>query len=161
MGLLGRKPKIGIEEFCQQFYDSQVFHATIDGEDIASGFWEIVCESVAEVDSSFAGIALAAFEREMTALRIELFGLAWMHHLQLDDYLVAEIVFTKSYLERNGQLEIWAIMSDSNRVIARAMELPSREPVRRDFMPLASEEVIREGHIGSIRNLRADLSGKW
>ena len=160
MGFLNRRPKISIEEFCQQFYDLQIFHAIIAGEDVWAGFLGVIFKSVAEVDQSFAITAPTVFKREMAALRIELFGLALMHHLQLEEHCLRELVFTRSYLEQNGQLEIWDIMYEYNKTIARAMELPSREPVRRVFTPLASEEVIQKIHLGFMHDLRTDLSNK-
>jgi hypothetical protein len=55
---------------------------------------------------------------------MELFGLAWTHHLRREKYLLREIVFTKSYLEQNRNLDIWDIMreyiliiDDSTRMI--------------------------------------------
>lgn len=161
MGLLNRKPKTSIEEFCQQFYDSVVFHPIIAGEDFNKVWWGTVFDSVAEADHSFASIDPTLFRQEMTALRIELFGLAWMHHLEQENCSLREILFTKSYLEQKGQLEIWDIMSEYNKAIAHATELPSKEPIQRDFMPLANEKVIREASITFIRNLRTDLLEKW
>jgi hypothetical protein len=126
-----------------------------------AGFLGIAFKSVVEVDQSFAVIDPTVFKWEMTALRIELFGLALMHHLQLEEHCLREIVFTNSYLGQNGQLEIWDIMYEYNKTIARAMELPSREPVRRYFTPLASEEAIQKGRLGFMHDLRVDLSDKW
>ena len=88
MGFLSREPKIGIEEFCRQFYDSQIFDATIAGEDMWSGFLETVFKSVTEVDESFSVIDLAVFKREMTALRLELFGLAWGHKFKQQRFTI-------------------------------------------------------------------------
>jgi hypothetical protein len=63
MGFLSRKPKISIEEFCQQFYASQIFHPTIAGEDVWAGFLGIAFKSVVEVDQSFAVIDPTVFKR--------------------------------------------------------------------------------------------------
>lgn len=123
MGLLSRKPKIGIEEFCQQFYDSQIFRAIIAGEDVWSGFLETAFKSVAEVDQSFAVIDLAVFKREITALRLELFGLAWGHKFKQERFTIPQSIFTRRYLETNGKLEIWDIMCEYNQAVAQSATL--------------------------------------
>lgn len=89
MGLLSRKPAVKVEEFCEGFYDSQIFHAIIAGADVSAGFWEFVLNSVREADPSFATDDLAAFRREMTALRVELFGLAWVHQVKREEFTPA------------------------------------------------------------------------
>src|SRR3972149_1579541 len=126
MGLLSRKPKTGIEEFCQQFYATQIFHAGIAGEDVASGFWEIVFRSVAEADKSFAYIAPAIFKREMTALHMELCGLAWRDKFKREEFTLRQSIFTNRYLEENGRLEIWDIMGEYNQAIADSATLTAR-----------------------------------
>jgi hypothetical protein len=118
VGLLKRGPKIGIEEFCQQFYDSKVFDAVSTDKDFGSVLVDNVFELVAEADQSFAGVDKDMLRREMTALRIELFGLAFMHHVKKDKHLLAQAIFTKSYLGQNGQLEIWSMMLEYNQAIA-------------------------------------------
>ena len=149
MGLLSRKSKIGIEEFCRQFYDSQIFHPIIAGEDVGSGFWETAFNFVAEADQSFAAIDPAVFQREMIALRIELFGLAWMHHLKQDKYILPEIVFTKSYLEQNGQLDIWDAMCAYNQAIARSS------------VEVIAGERMRRAWIVGMNKFKIDSFGEW
>lgn len=130
MGLLHRKPKIGIEEFCRQFYDSEIFYPIVGGRDVWSSFLATVLNSVAESDRSFSAIDPAVFEQEMIALRIELFGLAWMHHWREERLLLPEIAFTKHYLELNGKPEIWHAMLDYNRAIARSQDEMPQGPSR-------------------------------
>lgn len=149
MGLFDNKPKVGIEEFCREFYETQIFHPIIAGEDVGSVYWDTVFNSVMEADASFAVVDLAVFKREMTALRLELFGLAWMHHLKRDKYILPEIIFTKSYLEQNRQLEIWDIMGEYNQAIARS------------GADIASGERMQRGWVTYINSLRLDLYKKW
>ena len=151
MGLLRRKPRISIEEFCQQFYDSEIFHPIIGGRDVWSGFLATVLNSVAEADRSFSAIDPAVLEQEMTALRIELFGLAWMHHWREERLLLPEIAFTKRYLELNGKPEIWHAMLDYNRTIARSQ----------DEMPRSSSRfTIQEAYITFRNRLRSEFLAK-
>ena len=76
MGLFDNKPKVGVEEFCREFYDTQIFPPIVVGEDVGAVYWETAFKSAVEADSSFEAVDLVAFKREMTALRLELFGLA-------------------------------------------------------------------------------------
>lgn len=160
MGLLRRKPKVSIEEFCQQFYDSPIFNPVISGEDVYSDFWEGVFNSIVEDDRSFVTIDQTLFRREIITLRIELFGLAWMHHIQLEEYLMPEILFTKHYLQENEKLEIWDSMADYNQAIAQGMEILTK-PVRRDFEPVARFEDVQQASITFMKELRADMFDKW
>lgn len=149
MGLLNRKPKISVEEFCQQFYDSKIFHAASTDKDFGSVLVENVFELVAEADQSFVGVDKDMLRREMTALRIELFSLAFMHHVKKDEHLLAQSVFTKSYLERNGQLEIWDTMLAYNHAIAAS----STE--------IVSGLRMKRGWTAGMNYLRFQLAKKW
>ncbi|MBL7119330.1 MAG: hypothetical protein ISS53_01450 [Dehalococcoidia bacterium] len=153
MGFLSRKPKIGIEEFCQQFYDSQIFHAIIAGEDVWSGFLETVFKSIAEVDQSFAIVDLAVFKREMTALRLELFGLAWVYKFPCERFTIPQIIFTRQYLERNGKLEIWDTMGEYNKDCAQSA-----------FLTKTGEQMegrAGRGRITFVNTFRWGIFEKW
>lgn len=127
MELFNRKPKTSIEDFCRQFYDSEIFYVKTCDEDGASALWEKALNFVTEADPSLAKVDRDLFRREMTALHMELFGMAWMRYLWGEDmlwsedkflFLQREVVFTKSYLEKNGYLDIWETMFAYNEAIA-------------------------------------------
>jgi len=122
MGLLSRKPKMGIEEFCREFYDTYIFHPIKlpDGEDIGSAFWNSAFNFVVEADQSFALIDRAVFRREMTALRLELLALAWGHKFKREKFTIPQSVFTRRYLEENEKFELWEIMGEYNQVVAQS-----------------------------------------
>lgn len=149
MGLLKRKPKIGIEEFCREFYDTQIFHPIIAEIDVWSAFLETVSKSVSEADQSFARIKRAAFEREMTALRVELFGLAWGHRFKREQFTIPQSLFTKRYLEENGKLEIWEIMGEYNQAIAESVTMTE------------SGEQMNAWRIAKANLVRANMFDKW
>lgn len=149
MGFLTRKPKVALEDFCRQFYDSQIFHPVIAGTDVGSVFWETVSTSLTEADSSFATMDIGAFQREMKALRVELFGLAWDHLLKRDKYTLPHTVFTKSYLEEKKEAGTWDAMGAYNQVIARSS------------IEIAAGERSRRGWITFMNKLRSDLFVKW
>lgn len=162
MGFFRRKPVLSIEEFCWQFFDSQVFQSIIGGTDIGSVFWKTAYDSIKEVDNSFAAIDPATFAWEMTALRVELFGLAWMHHFQLEEWILPEIVATKRYLEENGKLDTWDTMLHYNQAIARSQTEPRKKtPSRRRLPPLAAGDAVLEAHINFMNDLRTEMFGKW
>ena len=117
MGFVSRRPKISIEEFCQQFYDSQIFHAIIAGEDVWAGFLGIAFQSVVEVDQSLAIVDRTVFRREMTALRIELFGLAWGDRFKQERFTVPQSIFTRHYLEEHEKFDLWDIMGEYNQAL--------------------------------------------
>lgn len=123
MGLFGRKTEVSIDGFCRQFYDSQVFYPVITGEDISRVWWDTIFNSLVEADESLSLIDKALFIREMTALRLELFALAWAHRFKHEKFTMPQSVFTRQYLEENGKLELWDIMGEYNQAIAQSATL--------------------------------------
>lgn len=112
------KPKQSIDECCRQFYDSSIFHAVIAGTDVWSTFLDTTINLIAEVDSSFFSVDTTLFRDEMTALRMEIFALAWSQKFKQDKYIFAQSFFTRSYLEENSRLDIWNIMLEYNQIVA-------------------------------------------
>jgi len=142
MGLLNRKPKTSIEEFCQQFYDSVVFHPIIAGEDFNKVWWGTVFDTVAEADKSFAVIDKTLFVREMTALRLELFGLAWGRKFKKEEFTIPQSAFTRHYLEESKRLEIWDIMEEYNQAIAQSVTM-TEDGKQMDEMRVAKANLAR------------------
>jgi hypothetical protein len=119
MGLLSHKAKVTIEDFCRGFYDTQIFHPPIvAGEDVGEAWWGMVYNSIVEADESFGGIEKALFIRQMTALRLELFALAWGHKFKQERFTVPQSIFTRQYLIEKGKLELWDIMREYNHAVA-------------------------------------------
>ena len=119
MPLFESKPKLSIEDCCRQFYDSNIFQAIIHGIDGWSILLDTYFKSIAEVDQSFLSVDPTLFRNEMTALRMELFALAWSERFkERDKYTFPQSSFTRTYLEENGSLDIWGIMGAYNQAIA-------------------------------------------
>lgn len=126
MGLFGRKPKPHIYVLCQQFYDYYIFGNT--------EFYDNTFNFITQGDAA-QSVDMSLFQRESSALRIELFGLAlWNYNEKLssrDDYrkkgsllieeVCTEIQFTKKYLEMNKKLDVWEAMAFYNKEIAQAV----------------------------------------
>ena len=134
MGILSRKPRVGIEEFCRQFYDTYVFNPTVlAGVDVGEAFWETAFNSVVEADKSFEAVEYAKFRHEMTALRMELFGLAWMHKFKREEFTVPQSIFTRQYLEENKGSEIWDVMGVYNQAVADSVTLTATGERMKDW----------------------------
>jgi len=118
MRLLRRRPKQGIGDFCRVFYD-QIFQPITNSAASDASLWKSAFDSIGQDDQSLAGIDRDTFYQEMTALRIELFGLALTHLLKDKKYSLREIAFTKKYLEEKGQLQLWDTMLEYNQTISR------------------------------------------
>lgn len=142
MGLLNRKPKTSIEEFCRQFYDSVVFHPMVAGVDFNKVWWDTVFDSIVEADKSFALIDKAMFIREMAALRLELFGLAWGHKFKQEEFTIHQSTFTRHYLEESEKLEIWDIMGEYNQAIAQSVTM-TEDGKQMDALRVAKANLAR------------------
>ena len=109
------KIKISINDFCCQFYDSQIFR-----EDGVSTFWQSALSSIIEADPSLEKVDYDLFQREIIALQMELFGLIWTQiYKWKEKFLWPQITFTKTYLEQNGHQNIWDIMAVYNKEISQ------------------------------------------
>jgi hypothetical protein len=132
MGLFKHKPEMSIEECCRGFYDSQIFKAETvtdftkyqaDTPDIPRiDFWSHLVASfknyVAEDDPSFSAVDSDILWREMTALRMAVFGLECSLKVRhKEDLIVRQVLFTKRYLENNGRQDVWDAMKIYNQVI--------------------------------------------
>lgn len=149
MGLFNRNPKIGIEEFCREFYDTQIFHPIIAGTDLSSVWWDTVFNSIVEADQSFAVVDKSVFQREMTAIRLELFALAWMHKFKRDKYTIPQSIFTQHYLEENGKLGIWDAMQRYNLAVAQTATMT------------ATGEQAEAWRVAQVNEARVDMFDKW
>lgn len=155
MGLLHRKPNISVEECCQEFYDTQIFHPIIAGTDLSSVWWDTVFNSIVEADQSFAVINKSVFQREMTAIRLELFALAWMHKFKRDKYTIPQSIFTQHYLEENGKLGIWDAMERYNLAVAQTATMTA------DGQQMAGSIGTERFTITSVNNSRRELYTRW
>ncbi|MEW6142425.1 MAG: hypothetical protein AB1597_04615 [Chloroflexota bacterium] len=125
MGLFDRKPKVSVEEFCRHYYDDYLFSPnpvsqSLGHENVGQIILEPYYKSLVEADPSFEKIGQAKFEEEMTAVRVELFGLAWMLKFQQGDAPIQQTVFTHRYLRETGRFEIWVIGYEYNRILAQS-----------------------------------------
>ncbi len=119
MSIFSRKQEISTEDFCRNFYETQILNPKIGeaGIDAMSVYAEQIKKSVAEADSAFADIDLSKLTHELIAMRFELFALAWTHKFISGKNVVAQSAFTKHYLIEKGREDIWEGMRIYNSII--------------------------------------------
>ena len=156
MGFFSRKPKVFIEDFCQKFYDTYIFNAIIGGVDLTLTGSEVEYNSLIEADKSFKSIEFNKFQEEMTALRMELFGLAWQEKFKSEQYTIPQSLFTKYYLQDINKTQIWDIMGEYNQ--KRAMSATMTE----NFQQIG-EVGGGAGRVKAmeINKSRADMADRW
>lgn len=149
MGLFLKKRRVSTEEFCIEFYDQSILSPDIGGMDP----WKVFCEtsyrSIVEVDSTFGQVVLSVFISELRALRLEVFGIAWLHHVK-DKFAPGQSEFTKRYLEQHGIADIWESMEVYNKATARSTT-SGHDPNSRTGL----------GYLTFINQFRMILFEKW
>jgi len=152
--LLTCKPRIDVDEFCQKFYDDNIFHAIIGGIDAYLNFCEFSYDQIMEADPRFATTDRELFRIELTAVHMELFSLAWTHckKFKRDEYLLRQAIFTKSYLERESHQKIWDIMLEYNGAIANSLN---------EFVGSIPIDSVRRGRAEFLNSFRLALFEDW
>jgi len=159
MGLFKGKPKMSIEDCCRGFYDSQMFKAKIS--DIARmDFWSYYLaqskDLVAEDYQAFSAVDSDTFWRELTALRMVVFGLQCSLKVRHKaDLILRQVFFTKRYLEGNGRQDIWDAMGKYNQAIGDSSYMNANGQ--------AADENSRCGRarITFVRTFRWEIFEKW
>jgi hypothetical protein len=114
------KMKVSVQDFFQDFYDSQVFHPVIAGQDMKWSYIDIAYDSIVNIDKLFNSVDRNIFRKEMIAVRMDMVGLAFTHIIKNMERLLNQSLFTKDYLIKNGQSEIWDIMGEYTHAIAKS-----------------------------------------
>lgn len=117
MSFFSRKQKVGLEDFCRDFYDTQILNPIIGKVDAGNVFSDVVKKDIVEVYPEFSKIDSEKLREEIKVLRFELFALAWTHKFISGKVVVAQSVFTKSYLHEKGRDDIWAGMEPYDNMI--------------------------------------------
>ena len=117
MSLFSRKQEISLENFCRDFYDTQILNPVIGGIDVGSAFSDVVIKEIVEVDQTFANVNKQKLSEEIIIIRFELFALAWTHKFISGKNVVSQSAFTKRYLLEKGRDDIWNGMEPYNKII--------------------------------------------
>jgi hypothetical protein len=59
-----------IEDYCQQFYERQIFHAIINDTDLSEVYLEVAYANIVKADQSFINVDKQLFKLEMTSSRL-------------------------------------------------------------------------------------------
>jgi hypothetical protein len=119
LGLFRRKRTVQVDALCREFYDSNPFEAQIRDVDLHLASCEIIKRTVCEADECFALVDVGILAREILLIRLELFGLAWLHQLG-EKHAAAQSAFTKSYLRERDEEDAWAALQPYNAAISRS-----------------------------------------
>ncbi len=149
MGLFSLKEKVRLADFCRDFYDKQMLNPVIQGMNVAEVYLDKVRDSVAEADPRFKAVDRAKFMAEMTLIRFEVFGLAWLHQLG-DKHAAAQSAFTKSYLEGKNRTDIWDALEPYNQAIAQSSHLGQTH-----------ETASGRGYLAFTDSMRLQLFKEW
>jgi hypothetical protein len=118
MSFFSRKQEMKLEDFCRDFYDTQILNPIIGGKiDAGNVFSDIVKKNLVEVYPEFAKIDSQKLNEEIKVIRFELFALAWTHKFVSGKIVVAQSDFTKSYLKEKDRNDIWTGMEPYNNMI--------------------------------------------
>jgi len=64
--------KVSIQDFCQDFYDSQIFHPVIAGQDMKWSYIDTAYDSIVKKDKLLNSVDRNVFRKEMMAVRMEM-----------------------------------------------------------------------------------------
>jgi hypothetical protein len=114
-------PVVNLEEICHDFYDRQLLSGT-PTEDARESFFDSLEQTIARADFAFAQyVEEEEFRFELTALRLELFGLALYHavHHDRERLCLRELAATEKYLKERDELRLWEAMGVYNQGIVQ------------------------------------------
>ncbi len=131
MGIFNREPKINTELWCQEYFLYEILREGTDCKTVCEASFEKAYMEIVSCDSSFKLVDNSTFIKEMTALKIELFNLAWSNFFQelskirrgiSDNNLCKETILTKTLLRERGKENIWNNMAYYNKTIGQCAE---------------------------------------
>lgn len=123
------KRKLTTQNVYREYFESQIFSPAVNDEASPAYFFADASIWLEATDASFKGVDFDIFLKEMIAVNIELFGLAWLNHnydlnkeLSMpESFFPKEIAFTKQYLQDTGRGDIWERMRFYNDAIAKTL----------------------------------------
>ncbi len=134
----------------EDYYQHEIFN-------INSELELTVYSEILKINPSAITLDMDILDRELTALNIELFGLAWLDYNyklfeegkqdsnRCDAALCTEIMFEKSYLEKTKRSDTWSAAGSHNRTILEAAIAQSNSVNWSTFrdMPAYYERAVR------------------
>ena len=119
MGFFTTKKEVKLEDFCRDFYETQILNPRIGEIDIdaTASYAETIKKLITEEDSLFANVDLKKLTDEFIFLRFELFALACTHKFISGERVLSQSAFTKRFLEEKKRMDIWEGMKKYNDII--------------------------------------------
>ena len=108
-----------MEKFCQTYYDSNLFHSIVNGEDASQKILDGAFQQLATTYLPFSKIERMLFESEMTAMHLEIFSLTCFLRFADTRHGIQQSIYTRRYLNEKNKLNIWEIMVAYNHIIAK------------------------------------------
>jgi hypothetical protein len=149
MGLFSRKPKVRLDAFCRDFYNTHHFPTPVGNVDFTTGYAQVIQRSLAEVQPAFTAITPESLASQIIPLRFEVFGLAWLHRLG-DKRAAEQSDFTLRYLEAASRADVWEAMQAYNQASARSSTLGR-----------TGDTATGRAYLTFINKTRADLFDEW
>jgi len=119
MPLFSGKPKVDMQPFCHDYYDSQLFHVLVDGTDATQKVLDFTYEGLLQSEPSFADIDRSLFEREMTAMHVEIFALAFFQRFLDFDKAVLHEILAARYITAKSRNDILEASAEYNLALAK------------------------------------------
>jgi len=155
MGLFSNKPKVDMETLCRDYYDSQMFHKIVDGEDGTQKILKASYELLTDSYSDFLKVDRELFDSETTAMNLALFALAFFRRFSDFNKAVKQVIFTLHYLQEKKRNDIWESMRSYNKVIAQTATLEA------NGQPMSGETRIGRMTIIRVNERRVQTYGNY
>jgi hypothetical protein len=155
MGILSNNQKMDMETLCTIYYDSQMFHATINGLDGSQRIFDSTFQLLLDSFPSFSKVDRHLFETEMIAINLELFSLAFFRKYPNFDKAVDQQIFTLRYLQNKNCSNIWESVSAYNNTVGKTATLGP------DGQPLSGDTAFGRMTITRVNTFRFGLFKDW
>lgn len=155
MGILNNKSKMDYQTFCKFYYNSQILHSIVDGEDLTQKVLDWAYNTIIEEDDSFSIVTRDKFGEETVALNLELFLLAWFRHFKKIEKSIIQSIFTYNYFSEMGRLEIWENMKEYNLMVAKSATL------KPNGWAMTGETAIERAIITRVNQKRFSIAKNW
>lgn len=155
MGIFSSKPKVDMQSFCKCYYDSQMFHATVDGEDASQKILDTAFKQLTDSNPSFLKVDRTLFDYEMTAMHLELFALSFLRRFSDFDKAVQHSIFTLRYLQNKNSSNIWESMGAYSKTIAQTATMNA------NGQQMTGDTGLGRMTITRVNSFRFNLFKKW
>ncbi len=149
MSLFDRKPKMTVQEWCEDFYSSAVFASLRNGGDLWQTFCKSARDQVVQAAPSFSDVDAAQLADQLLALRLEVIAVAWMMGVR-DRLSPKHSECTRKYLQTHDRGFLWDMMEPYNRTVAKAT-VGGSDP----------KTGVGRAHITYMNSMRAGLFDDW